>query len=190
MCGALEGGNVEGEESRDVAGDGEGMSAARGAEEFEAKMRAPREERQSNEKKCPSFVAMGMSSSRSRRSNFVIVLVIYRQESNQIKEKPTQSPGCRLTIWTGMLLLSAVIRGGRRIIAGDFAPPSNLLPKMPIGPAGSEIDVHDPDADLGDARRATEFGCCRSMMVWRLLGGALIRGEERRFFFSFDRTLI
>lgn len=40
----LEGSNVEGEESRDAAGDGEGVSVARGAEEFEAKMRAPREE--------------------------------------------------------------------------------------------------------------------------------------------------
>uniref|UniRef100_A0A0E0F5K6 Uncharacterized protein n=1 Tax=Oryza meridionalis TaxID=40149 RepID=A0A0E0F5K6_9ORYZ len=44
MCGALEGGNVEGEESLDAAGDGEGVSAAKDVEEFEAKMWAPREE--------------------------------------------------------------------------------------------------------------------------------------------------
>uniref|UniRef100_A0A0D3HLN6 Uncharacterized protein n=2 Tax=Oryza TaxID=4527 RepID=A0A0D3HLN6_9ORYZ len=117
----LEGSNVEGEESRDAAGDGEGVSVARGAEEFEAKMRAPREEAEFH-----TF------------SDFVIVLVIYRQESSQIKEKPTQSPGCRLTIWTGMLLLSAVIRGGRCIIAGD----------CDADRARSEIDVHDPDAEI------------------------------------------
>ncbi|BAT13969.1 Os11g0464800 [Oryza sativa Japonica Group] len=101
-------------------------------------MSSSRSWRSSEQPSTPASKSSTTRSSPATARHMSRTMVVALAESNQIKEKPTQSPCCRLTIWTGMLLLSAVIRGGRCIIAGD----------CDADRAGSEIDVHDPDAEI------------------------------------------